>query len=137
MSGVITVFSWDGEHGALKEIQSVETKPKTLPSAGSAELTIHPNGKFLYISNRGPDTIVVLAIDPIRGTLTPVEEVASRGMAPRSFGIDPTGSYLLAAHQATDDVVIFRIDSATGRIVPTRSIVTVGTAVCVKFLPLT
>jgi 6-phosphogluconolactonase len=136
MSGVITVFSWDGSRGMLKEIQSLETKPKTLASAGGAELTIHPNGRFLYTTNRGPDTILTFAIDAASGKLTPVDEVSSRGMAPRSFGIDPTGSYLLAANQATDDVIIFKIDGATGRIVPTRSFVTVSTAVCVKFLPL-
>jgi len=136
MSGTITAFAWEGSKGTLKEIQVIETKPKNLPSAGSAELTIHPNGRFIYASNRGPDTIVVLAIHPTNGTLTPVDEVASRGMAPRSFGIDPTGSYLLAANQATDDVVIFRVDGETGRILPTRNIVKVSTPVCVKFLAL-
>jgi len=102
----------------------------------SAEVALHPNGKFLYNSNRGPDTIAVSSVDPTKGTLTLIEQVSSRGLMPRSFGIDPTGAFILAANELTDSVVIFRIEQDTGRITPTRAVLKVNTPVCVTFVPM-
>jgi 6-phosphogluconolactonase len=101
----------------------------------SGEVVIDPNGKFLYDSNRGPDTIAVLSIDATKGTLALVEQAPTRGLMPRNFEIDPTGSYLFAANQASDDVVLFRIQDKTGRILPSRTVLKVDTPVCVRFMP--
>ncbi len=109
----------------------------------SAEIEIHPSGKFLYESNRrtkseterAPDTIGVFAIDPSNGTLTLVEQSLTGGIMPRSFKIDPTGTYLLAANQLSNNVVLFKIDSATGRLTKTGKEITVDTPVCIQFVP--
>jgi 6-phosphogluconolactonase len=144
MNGVVNVFSWEAQKGVLTAIQAMPTMPAHFnddPNAASlnpfhsAEMMIHPNGKFLYASNRGPDTIVVLSVDPGKGTLKPVQEVSSRGLMPRSFGIDPSGDFLLAAGEVSDDVVVFHLDSATGRIIPTRGAARVETPVCIVFVP--
>ncbi len=144
MSGVITAYAWGADRGLLTEIQAVETIPTDfkldknaalLNPFHSAEIAIHPNGRFLYLSNRGPDTILVFSVEPGKGTLSKVEEVASRGVMPRQFAIDPTGSYLLAANEASDNVVVFRIDETTGRITPTRSSFHIDTPVCIVFVP--
>lgn len=144
MTGVVKTYTWEQGTGVLTEVQSVSTIPSDykvnkysalLNPFHSAEIALHPNGKFLYLSNRGPDTILVFSVDPVKGTLASIEEVGSRGVMPRQFAIDPTGSYLLAANEASDDVVIFRIDPATGRITPTRNSFRVGTPVCIKFVP--
>jgi 6-phosphogluconolactonase len=145
MSGILTAYAWDSTRGRLTEMQATDTMPadfnddknaQALNSFHSAEVQLHPNGKYLYESNRGPDTISVFALNPIQGTLTPIQQVSTRGLMPRHFAIDPTGSYLFAANQASDDVVIFRIEDGTGRITPTRRVLRIGTPVCVRFVPL-
>ena len=134
MKCTVTAFSWDAKRGVLKEIQTIGTTPAGFTGENdTAEVQVHPNGKFLYGSNRGHNSIAVFAIDRKKGTLTPIEHVSTQGKIPRNFGIDPTGSFLLAANQDTDNVVVFRIDAKTGRLTPTGQVLQVGTPVCVKF----
>lgn len=141
MGGTVITYSWDAVRGVLTPIQETRTIPKDyVPFAPgsdnhSAEVVVHPTGKFLYDSNRGPDTIGVMAISPEDGTLSLIEQASSGGLLPRSIEVDPTGAYLLAANQATDNVIIYRIDGATGRILPTRQSVRVDAPVCIKFVP--
>jgi 6-phosphogluconolactonase len=94
---------------------------------------VHPDGKFLYTSNRGPDTIAIFRIDAGKGTLTAVERVPTQGKTPRNFAIDPTGGYLFAANQDSDNVVLFRIDKGTGHLTPAGNVLEVGAPVCVVF----
>jgi 3-carboxymuconate cyclase len=132
----VTALQWDAKRGVLKELQSISTVPADAPKEGStAEVQVHPNGKFLYGSNRGHDSIAVFSIDPRKGTLTPIEHVSTQGKVPRNFGIDPTGNFLIAANQNSDSLVVFRIDPKTGRLTPTGQKLEVGNPVCVKFLP--
>lgn len=136
MGGTLTAFAWDAARGVLTQIQETSTVPVDFRGEDhSAEVVIDPRGRFLYDSNRGPDTIAVLSIDGANGTLAPVEQEPSRGLLPRSFDIDPTGAYLFAANQGTDNVVLFRVDGQTGRISPTRTVLKVDAPVCVKFMP--
>ncbi len=144
MSGVLTVYKWESSQGSLAEIQEITMKTPEfdrnetivrLNSFHSAEVALHPNGKYLYASNRGPDTIAVFSVDAGNGTLTPVEEVSSRGLMPRQFAIDPTGSYLMVANEASDDIAVLAIDPATGRLAPTRKIAKINSPSCVAFVP--
>ena len=97
---------------------------------------MHPSGKFLYASNRGPDSIAVFSIAPGKGTLTRIELVPVNGKTPRNFAVDPTGSWLLAADQESDKVVIFRINRKTGRLTPSGQELQVTSPACVRFVPL-
>lgn len=136
LASTVTAFSYDAARGALTALQTVSTLPKDFTgSSTTAEVQVDPAGKFLYGSNRGHDSIAVFAIDPAKGTLTPVERVSTQGKTPRNFRIDPTGSYLFAANQASGNVVIFRIDAKTGRLTPTGQVLSVPSPVCVKFVP--
>ena len=101
----------------------------------AAEIEIHPNGKFLYASNRGRDSIVVYAIDASGGALAQIEDVPTGGKEPRHFAIDPTGHFLLAENQLSDTIVEFRIDMATGKLTPTGETISVPSPVCIAFLP--
>jgi len=133
----VTAFAFDAQQGRFKELQTITTLPQgeTLrPEYSTAEVQVHPSGKFLYGSNRGHHSISVFAIDPKQGTLTWVENVSTRGKTPRGFGIDPTGQYLLAGNQDSHTVVPFRIDGAIGKLTPTGETLEVGTPVCVKFV---
>jgi 6-phosphogluconolactonase len=142
--GIISVFAWDPSKCILTHIQDQNTIPNDFQGHNdSAEIEISPDGKFLYESNRrrigefvrGPETIGVYAIDPVKGTLTEVQQILSGGKMPRSFAIDPTGSWLLAAHELTNNIVLFRVDKKTGRLMGTRQSIDVYTPVCIKFVP--
>jgi 6-phosphogluconolactonase len=138
MQCTVTAFACDGRRGGLKEIQTISSLPageSVKPAYSTAELFMHPSGKFLYGSNRGHDTIVVFSIDPRTGRLAIVEHASTQGKIPRSFGIDPSGRWLLAANQNSDNVVVFRIDSSSGRLTPTGQPVEVGAPVAVAFVP--
>jgi 6-phosphogluconolactonase len=99
-------------------------------------VTISPSGKFLYGSNRGADSITVFAIDPVKGTLKPVEYVSTEGRTPRNFGIDPAARFLIAANQDSSNLVVFRIDAATGRLTPTGQKADAPSPTCVVFEPI-
>jgi 6-phosphogluconolactonase len=137
MASTVTAFAYDRSRGVLKELQTITTLPKGFTGRSTtAEVQVHPSGRYLYGSNRGHDSVAVFSIDEREGTLTLVEITPTQGKTPRNFGIDPTGAFLLAAHQDTDNVVVFRVDAKTGRVTPTGQILEVGSPVCVKFLPL-
>jgi 6-phosphogluconolactonase len=137
LQSTVTAFQYDAARGALTELQTISTLPADFSGENStAEVRVHPNGKFLYGSNRGSDSIAVFAIDPDKGTLTFVERTSTQGKVPRNFAIDPTGRWLIAANQNTDNIVVFRLDPATGKLSPAGQSLEVGAPVCVRFLPL-
>lgn len=114
--------------------QSVSTIPeKVQPSYSTAEVVVHPNGKFLYGSNRGHDTIAAFSVDPKTGKLTAIGHTSTQGKTPRNFAIDPTGRFLIAANQDSDNIVVFRIE-ADGTLTPNGTSVEVGMPVCIRFL---
>ena len=135
LSSTVTAFRYDAERGALESLQTVSTLPDDFDGRNTtAEVQVHPSGKFLYGSNRGHDSIACFAIDATTGKLTPIGHQSTQGRTPRNFRLDPTGSYLLAANQATDNVVLFRIDAKTGLLRPTGQSLTVPMPVCVKII---
>lgn len=134
----VTGFKWDGNKGTLTEIETVSTLPtgvSRIDKFSTAEVRVHPSGKFLYGSNRGHNTIVVYTIDQGTGKLTHVDNTSTEGEIPRNFNIDPTGKWLLAANQNSDSVVVFSIDPASGRLKPTGQKLKVDTPVCIRFVP--
>jgi 6-phosphogluconolactonase len=134
LNSTVTAFNWDGSRGTLAEFQTISTLPSGFTGNNStAEIVVHPNGRFVYGSNRGHDSIAVFAADR-RGNLTPVEHAPTLGNVPRNFAIDPTGRYLFAANQRSDNLVVFRIDAGTGKLAPSGSPVEVGAPVCVRFV---
>jgi len=135
MGSSVTAFSADLGPGTFHSLQNISTLPKGFSGENDdAEIRVHPSGKFLYASNRGHDSIAVFAIDPVKGTLTPIEYTSTQGKTPRSFEIDPTGTLLLAANQKSDNIVVFRIDPGSGKLTATGQVIDVPSPVCVKFL---
>lgn len=133
----MAVFAYDARRGEMKAVQSVSTLPAGLsvqPGFSTAEVAVHPTGKFLYGSNRGHDSIVVYAIDAATGQLTLVQHEPTQGRTPRHFGIDPTGAWLLAENQGSDTVVVFGIDAKTGRLSATGQRIEVPSPVCAVFV---
>jgi 6-phosphogluconolactonase len=136
MGNTLTAYAYDSASGVLREIQSESTLPKDFSGQSTAaEVAVHPNGKFVFCSNRGDDSIAVFACDPDTGKMTFVERASTNGKTPRQFEIDPTGAWLLAGNQDSDTVVIFRIDTATGHLQPVGDPVPSDNPMCIKFLP--
>jgi 6-phosphogluconolactonase len=134
LSSTITSYSWDGQRGALTTMATVPTLPRGVRASNStAEIRVHPGGRFLYGSNRGHDSIAVYAVNPATGALTFVEHEPTRGKTPRNFTIDPTGQWLIAANQGSDTLAVFRIDTKDGSLTATGGLTTVGSPVAVIF----
>ena len=95
---------------------------------------IHPNGRFLYGSNRGHDSIAIFEIDPDTGGLTLRGWASTQGRTPRNIAIDPSGQFMLAANQDSDSIFTFRINDETGMLITTGSVTEVPMPVCIKFL---
>ena len=132
----INVFSYDAQRGALQPLQSIATVPKEFSGTNyPAEIRVHPNGKFLFASNRGHDSVAVFSIDQKKGTLSPVGHFSTHGKNPRNFEIDPSGSHLFVANQESGNIVIFEIDQATGKLTSTGQVLHVDSPVCLKSLP--
>jgi 6-phosphogluconolactonase len=132
----IKTLEWDQAKGVFLPLGTVRTIPEDFRGEnGTAEILVHPSGKYLYGSNRGYDSIAVFAINATTGGLTPVENVSTRGSRPRSFAIDPSGSYLLVANVETQSVVEFKIDQLTGRLTMTGTILPVPYPAAVRFAP--
>ncbi len=130
-------YRYDARTGRLELLQTVSTLPpgeKQQEGQSTAEMYVHPNGKFLYGSNRGHNTIVVYGIDQKTGKLSYVENESTGGSTPRSFGVVPTGDYLLALNQASNTIVVFKIDPGTGALEPTGEEVPCPTPVAAAFL---
>ena len=130
----VTAFKYDSK-GGLSEIQTISTLPTGYSERNStAEVRVHPNGKFLYGSNRGHDSIAIFQIHEQLGTLTPVDEVKTGGRTPRNFNISPDGKFLIAANQSTGNIVVFNVDPHTGMLTPTGHEVETDKPVCIRFL---
>lgn len=132
----VTAFAYDAARGALSELQTLSTLPEGAVSDrySTAELEMHPSGKFLYGSNRGHNSIAVFAVDQQKGTLTLIENASTQGGPPRNFALDPSGRYLFAGNQQTDTIVLFRIDAQTGKLTPTGEKVELDAPVCIRFV---
>ena len=136
LASTVTVFSYNPARGELDEVQTITTLPEDFKANNStAEIQVHPSGRFVYGSNRGHDSIACFRADPKTGHLTPIGHEKTQGKTPRNFAIDPTGTFLLAANQGSDTVVVFRIDPRTGKLSATGTTAPVPTPVCVEFVP--
>ena len=135
----LTVIACDynAEKGTLTKSQVLSTLPRDVERKGgsTAEVVVHPSGKFLYVSNRAPyHSIAIFSIDPESGKLTAVGHQGKGIKTPRNFAIEPTGKYMLVANQTGGNVLVFRIDPSTGALIPTDAKAEVPNPVCVRFM---
>ena len=138
LAGTIVLYQCDPTTGSLTQEQSVSTLPadfKEAPKNTTAEIRIHPNGRFVYGSNRGHDSIAVFARNPGDGRLTRIQLISSGGAHPRNFCLSPDGAWLLCANRDTNNVAVFKVDPNTGLLTATGQSAKVPLAVCVLFMP--
>jgi 6-phosphogluconolactonase len=132
LNSTITAFAWD--NGQLYERQVVSTLPDGFKGENyTAEIVVHPGGKWLYGSNRGHDSLARFSIDSA-GKLTPVDHTPTKGSTPRNFALDPSAKWLFAANQKSDNIVVFRVDGRDGKLTATENVIEAPSPVCVRFL---
>jgi 6-phosphogluconolactonase len=108
------------------------TVPPGVTDSHVADIQVSPNGRFVYISNRGHDSIARFAVDAQSGRLDPLGHTPSGGATPRNFALTPDGGHLLVANQNGDAIVVFACDNNNGALVDTGSRIDIGTPVCVR-----
>ncbi|MNI73520.1 6-phosphogluconolactonase [compost metagenome] len=134
LNSTVTSFLYDGETVTLETAVTVSTLPEdySYENNGCAEIAFSKDGRFLYGSNRGHDSIVVYAVNAETAELTVVEHVSTRGGHPRHFTVTPDGEFLIVANRDGNNLVVFSLDQATGRLSFTGNTVETSKPVCVK-----
>jgi 6-phosphogluconolactonase len=136
MNSTVTVFAYDAATGALQEIQTTSALPPDHQGRNSSsEIDVHPSGRWLYVSNRGHDSVVLFDIDPTHGTLTYKAAQSSAGKTPRHFGFTPDAKHLVVGNQETGTLLTCRIDEQSGRLTPLEGLPEVPQPACIVFLP--
>jgi 6-phosphogluconolactonase len=128
--------SWDPETGKLELINTEATLPdgEAKPGFSTAEVIAHRNGRFVYGSNRGHDSIVVMKIDPATGQISRTGNYSTLGKTPRNFRFSPDGKFLLAENQNSNSVIVFQVNEQTGALVATEEKISVPSPACIRFL---
>jgi len=134
LGGTISVFQWRPDSGVLSLIETASTLPPQFRGANTAaEIELSADGRFIYASNRGSDSIAVFARDRADGTLTRVEIVPCGGHTPRNFTLSPDGHWLLCANQDSGSITVLAVDPASGRLRLTAHRSAVSQPVCLLF----
>lgn len=137
MGSKIVTMSYDRANGRLTPVQTIATLPDGFSGENNtAELTISSDGRFLYASNRGHDSVAVFAIDPATGHLRSVSNMPTGGQIPRSIALTPDGRTLLAANQNSNTITVFHRDAASGALSATGQTLALPAPVCIFFVPL-
>jgi 6-phosphogluconolactonase len=135
LDSTITAFRFNLKSGSLSTIETVSTLPAGYKgNTTTAEVVVHPSGKFLYGSNRGHDSIAAFTIDEETGKLTFVGHQKENIKTPRNFAVDPTGAYAIVANQGSGSMVVFRVNQKTGALETTGNVVQVPAPVCVRMV---
>jgi 6-phosphogluconolactonase len=135
LDNTVTACTFNAADGTLKALHSVPTLPADWTGKSTtAEIQVHPNGKFVYASNRGHDSIAVFSRDAATGKLTPVEVVPCGGKIPRHFTISPNGNWLLCAHQDSNTLASLPLDPATGKLGAPTATTSAPNPICILFL---
>ncbi|MCC7370430.1 MAG: lactonase family protein [Chloroflexi bacterium] len=140
LSAEMTALAWDAERGVFEELHTESTLPPGWTGRKwTAQVIVHPSGKWVYGSNRGSgtmsDDIVIFAIDQATGRMTLAGHAPTLGQVARNFNIEPGGRFLVCVHQDSDNAVVFSIDQDTGALTPTGPQLTFTNAVCTIFAP--
>ncbi|MDP8242869.1 MAG: lactonase family protein [Candidatus Hinthialibacter antarcticus] len=137
LDSTITVFHFDAKSGALHPLNSISTLPDDFNGNNScADIHVSSDGKFVYGSNRGHNSIAVYSYNEAKSELTLIQHQSTMGKTPRNFVIDPSGRFLLAANQDSNSVVVFSIDQQSGKLKPTGATFEAHKPVCLKFMTL-
>lgn len=136
MACTIMSFAWESATGTLTELQTSSTLPSNYQGTNAcAEIEVHPNGKFLYASNRGHESLAVFAINDTTGKILLLEHIPTQGHSPRNFTFDPTNKWIVVTNHNSDNVMVFKVDEKSGHLTPNGNPVPIVYPFCIRFLP--
>lgn len=131
LDNTVTGYRYDATNGTLEAIQTLPSLPENWTGASfAADIHVSPDGRYLYASNRGHDSVVFYAIDRQSGMLSLKGFAPSKGRWPRNFLLTQGGKLMLVANQESDSITVFRVDSDTGHLIPAGEPVPVPAPVC-------
>jgi 6-phosphogluconolactonase len=135
LDSTVIALRYDSQTGGLTHIDTVSTLPAgaTQQDNLTGEIVVHPNGRFLYASNRGHDSIAVFAIDQTSGRLSALGHGPAGGRNPRNFNIDPLGKFLLSANLDSNTVTVHQIDPGSGKLSRTAHGIKILQPYCIQF----
>jgi 6-phosphogluconolactonase len=135
IDSTLTSYYFNQMTGTLQEIATYPTLPPDFSGSNStADVHVTSDGKFVYGSNRGHDSLAIYAVDQSTGKLMPLGYQSTLGRTPRNFAIDPTGAFIYAANQDSNNLVTFRLDRETGALSPTGYVVSSPSPTCVRIV---
>jgi 6-phosphogluconolactonase len=133
MSSTVRMYRLDGDDVSL--VSEVSSLPQGFGgNSGAGGMRLHPSGRFVYVGNRGHDSIFGARVDETAGTLTPIGTWSLGGRTPRDLAVSPDGRHLLAASQDEAFIRVFSIDTQTGELAFTGHDYPIPSAVCLEFL---
>lgn len=134
MASTLSALTWDSETGLFEEVDTVSTVPEDFTDSNStAEVLVHPNGQFVFGSNRGHDSIAAFSWSSKQKKLIPAGHTPSGGTTPRNFRIDPTGQFLLTENQNSDSIFAFQVNESNGELTSVGNSLEIGAPCCIKF----
>lgn len=134
LDSTVTSYRFDPESGALTPQQVLPSLPSSYTgNSRASEIEVSADGRYLYASNRGFDSIAVFAIDAQSGALTPVEFAPSLGRTPRFFALTPNQRFLFALNEDSDSIVSLAVDAESGQLADTGFSIATGSPVCMVF----
>ncbi len=137
LGNTVTLNAWDEAAGVITPVQSWSTLPDGYGEESSvADIHLHPSGNFLYVSNRGHNSLAIYAVSPQDGSLALIGFEPTGGAIPRNFAISPDGRFVYVANQMTDNIVSFSLDSESGKLTATGNEYQVPSPVCIRFFDL-
>jgi 6-phosphogluconolactonase len=135
MACTIITFAWDSASGTLTELQTSSTIPSDYKGKNAcAEIAVYPNGKFLYASNRGHESLAVFVVNDTSGKISLMEHIPTQGRSPRNFEFDPTNKWLIVTNHNSDNAMVFKVDEKSGHLTPTGNPVSIVYPFCIRFL---
>jgi 6-phosphogluconolactonase len=130
----VAAYRYDGDRGALTPFQIISSLPQdNTGNSRASEIAVSLDGQVVYASNRGFDSVPVLAVDPETGWLSQVQFASSEGRIPRFFAINPSGHRMYVANQDSDEIVPFDVEAMTSRLIRSGDVIRTGSPVCLLF----
>lgn len=136
LDSTVTSYHFDPATGTLAPFQIVSAVPDAYTgNSRAAEIAVSADGRFVYASNRGDDSIATFAIEPASGRLSPIGWTATGGKTPRFFALALSDKFLFVANEDTDTIKLLKRDHTSGGLVDTEQAIHVGSPVCILVRP--
>lgn len=139
LASSVTVYETDWPNKTVRNIQEIGTLPVATTADlqnSVADIHLSPDGRFLYVSNRGDDSLAIFAVDQETGKLSYLENQSVLGKTPRNFLIDPQGTFILVANENSDEIILFDRDPETGLLTPTKVRIAIPSPVSLQMVTL-